>query len=526
MRPSLYLPAFCLAALSVGTPRSSAAALERAQTATASAKGETASVAASAVAHAVASSAQHQQDPRKHIVRVNVTSQAYDFSRPWSKRAPAGRRALGTVLAGGRVLVTAESVANATYIELESADGDRKQPASIEYVDYEADLALLKPDAPAFLDGQQGIALDAARIGDSLAVLQLEANGQAQSSSGKVTTAEVTRYPIDDSSFLICRLSVPLQMRDSTLSLPVLKDGKLAGLMLRYDAQASLLDFIPAIVVEHFLKDAQKAPYEGFPRMGCSFSPTRDPQLRRYLALNGNNGGVLISQVLRGGPAEKAGLLKGDVLLEIAGNPIDSDGNYSDADYGRVSLGHLVSTRHFEGQKVKVKIWRAGKEQDCEVPVAKRKPNQYLSEPYVIDRAPQYFVLGGLVLQELSRQFLKEFGADWSRKAPLELVQLDRVQSELADEGIKRAVILTRVLPSDVTVGYEEIRNLQVTAINGMRLTCLADVPTAMAKSSDGLHRIELKGDPSLIFLDAKAVEASGTLLQRAYGLPALSRLE
>jgi hypothetical protein len=260
--------------------------------------------------------------------------------------------------------------------------------------------------------------------------------------------------------------------------------------------------------------------------MGCSFSPTRDPQLRRYLALNGNNGGVLISQILRGGPAEKAGLLKGDVLLEIEGNPIDSDGNYKDADYGRVSLSHLVSTKHFEGQKAKVKIWREGKSLDLEVPVAKRKPEQYLSEPYVIDRAPQYFVLGGLVLQELSRQYLKEFGADWSRKGPLELVQLDRIQSELPDDGTKRLVVLTRVLPSDVTVGYEDLRNLLVTAINGMPLTSLADVPKAMAKATDGLHRIELKGDPSLIFLDAKAAEASGPALQRAYGLPSLSRLE
>jgi S1-C subfamily serine protease len=525
MRPFFFLPALCLTVSSAVTSFASAAALERSPTSAATKPG-TPQADVTAAAQAGTTPAKAQQDPRRHIVRVSVTSQAYDFSRPWSKRAPANRRAIGAVLAGGRVLVTAECVANATYIELESPDGERKQPASVEYVDYEADLALLKPDSSEFLQGQQSIALDPVRIGDSLTVLQLEANGQVQSSAGKVTTAEVTRYPIDDSSFLICRLSVPLQMRDSMLSLPVLKEGKLAGLMLRYDAQSSLLDFIPAIVVEHFLKDAQKTPYEGFPRMGCSFSPTRDPQLRRFIGLNGNNGGVLISQILRGGPAEKAGLLKGDVLLEIAGQSIDSDGNYSDADYGRISLGHLVSTRHFEGQKVKIKIWREGKALEVEVPVARRKLGQYLSEPYVIDRAPHYFVLGGLVLQELSRQFLKEFGADWSRKAPLELVQLDRVQSELPDEGIKRAVVLTRVLPSDVTVGYEEIRHVQVTAINGMPLTCLADVPTAMAKAVDGLHRIELKGDPSLIFLDAKAVESSGSLLQRAYGLPALSRLK
>jgi S1-C subfamily serine protease len=524
MRPLLFLSALCLLALPLSGNRAAAAALDRAPAASASAT----SSAAKATALAQTSTAV-TEDPlasQKNIVRVNVTSQSYDFSRPWSKRAPTARRALGAVLPGGRVLVTAECVANANYIELENPDGNRKEPASIECVDYEANLALLKPDSATFLEGQPGVGFEGTHIGDSLTVLQLEANGQIQSSSGKVTTAEVTRYPIDDSSFLVCRLSVPLQMRDSMLSLPVLKDDKLAGLMLRYDSQSSLLDFIPALVIEHFLKDATSAPYEGFPRMGCSFSPTRDPQLRRYLGLNGNNGGVLISQILRGGPSEKAGLLKGDVLLEIEDNPIDSDGNYKDADYGRISLSHLVSTKHFEGQKARVKIWREGKILGLEVPVAKRRPEQYLSEPYVIDRAPQYFVLGGLVLQELSRQYLKEFGADWGRKGPMELVQLDRVQSELPDTGIKRAVVLTRVLPSDVTVGYEDLRNLLVTAINGMPLTSLADVPKAMEKATDGLHRIGLKGDPSLIFLDAKAAEATGPALQRAYGLPALSRLE
>ena len=528
MRPSFLLPALFLASLPLTSSLAAAAALERAPATSASASANSAASPgqATALAQAIAGAVQDQQASQKNIVRVSVTSQSYDFSRPWSKRAPAARRAIGAVLHGGRVLVTAECVANANYIELENPDGNRKEPATIECVDYEANLALLKPDSAAFLDGQPGIGLEGTRIGDSLSVLQLEANGQFQSSSGKLTTAEVTRYPIDDSSFLVCRLSVPLQMRDSMLSLPVLKDGKLAGLMLRYDSQSSLLDFIPALVIEHFLKDAKSAPYKGFPRMGCSFSPTRDPQLRRYLGLNGNNGGVLVSQILRGGPAEKAGLLKGDVLLEIEGNPIDSDGNHQDPNYGRISLSHLVSTKHFEGQKVKIKVWREGKALDLDVSVARRRPEQYLSEPYVIDRAPQYFVLGGLVLQELSRQYLKEFGADWGRKGPMELVQLDRVQSELPDDGIKRAVVLTRVLPSDVTVGYEDLRNLLVTSINGMPLTSLADVPKAMAKATDGLHRIELKGDPSLIFLDAKAAEASGPALQRAYGLPALSRLE
>ena len=421
--------------------------------------------------------------------------------------------------------MTAELVANANYIELESPDGEQKQPARVECVDYEADLALLKPESDDFFKERAGLGLATPEVGDSLGVLQLEANGNPLLSRGQMTTAEVVRYPIDDSSFLVGRLNVPLQMRESTQSLPLFKNGKLAGVMLRYDAQSGLLDFIPAVVVEHFLKDAVKTPYEGFPRMGCSFAVTRDPQLRRYLGLNGNNGGVLITQMLKDGPAEKGGLRKGDVLLEIAGKAIDSDGNYRDDTYGRISLGHLVCTKHFEGDKVKVRLIRESKEMELEVPVARRHPEQYLSEPYIIDRAPNYYVLGGLVLQELSRQYLKEFGADWARKAPLELVNLDRTQGETDQESLKRIVLITRVLPSDVTVGYEDLRHIVVKAINGYPIKSLSDVPESLNKAVNGVHKLELTGDPSLVFLDAKAVDIAGPLLQRSYGLPALSRL-
>jgi S1-C subfamily serine protease len=490
---------------------------------------DTTQVVAQKVVSPIASSTSttsHSVAFAQSLVRVTATTQPYDFTRPWSKRAPQSRRALGAVLKDNLVLVTAECVANATYIELETPDGERKQPASVECVDYEADLALLRPESADFLKDFHGLDFTTPHVGDSLAVLQLEANGNLLSSRGQMTTAEVVRYPIDDTALLVGRLNVSLQVRETVLSLPLLKDGALAGLMLRYEQQSGLLDFIPATVIEHFITDSIKKPYEGFPRMGCSFAVTRDPQLRRFLELNAIKGGVLITQILKDGPAEKAGLKKGDVLLEIAGNPIDSDGNYRDPDYGRISLGHLVSTKHFEGQLVKIRISRDGKLLDLSVPVARRHPEQYLSEPYIIDRAPRYYVLGGLVLEELSRQYLKEFGADWLHKAPLELVNLDRTQGENAEEKRTRIVILTRVLPSDLTVGYEDLRHQVVTAINGQPLSSLDDVPKALEKALDGLHKVELVGDPSVVFLDAKGVQSIGAELQKSYGLPALNRLQ
>ena len=104
------------------------------------------------------------------LVRVNVTGQPYDFVRPWQKKAPFSKRALGAVLPGGRVLVTADLVANQNYVELERAESGDKTAANVIVVDYESNLALLEPSDKKFLDGLTPLqlALDTV-VGDRLA---------------------------------------------------------------------------------------------------------------------------------------------------------------------------------------------------------------------------------------------------------------------------------------------------------------------------------------------------------------------
>src|SRR5437870_11341000 len=85
------------------------------------------------------------------LVRVNVTGQTYDYFRPWQKKAPVSKRALGAVLSKGRVLVTADLVTNQNYVELERAESGEKTAANVEVIDYEANLALLQPSEKNFL---------------------------------------------------------------------------------------------------------------------------------------------------------------------------------------------------------------------------------------------------------------------------------------------------------------------------------------------------------------------------------------
>ncbi len=461
------------------------------------------------------------------VVRVNVTTQSWDFHRPWGKRQPFTRRAIGAVLPGNRVLVTADLVANLTYLELENPEGGRKVPASVEAVDYEANLALLKTDAESdLLTGAPGLEIAESNIGDQLSVWQLENNGRLLVTKGPMTTAEMAAYPVDG-GFLIYRVTVQIQGRDNSFTLPVVNGGKLTGVLMGYDAPSTNANIIPAPVIQHFLKDVATGHYAGFPRIGYTFSATRDPSLRRYAKIPDDvTGGVYINDTLKGGAAETAGLIKGDVLVRVDDFAVDQDGNFDDAAYGKIPVAHLFNVHHFVGDKVKLQILRAGERKTLEATLTHRAPSSYVSDPYIIDRRPHFVIVGGLILQELSRQYLKDFGADWLRRAPERLIYWDRFQGELFADGPRKLVFLSRVLPTSATVGYEELNHLLVTKINGVALQSLDDVPKALEKPVDGFHKIEFEEDPKTIYLDAAEIQKTERAVQMQYRLPALKFLD
>src|SRR6266536_854732 len=461
------------------------------------------------------------------LVRVNVTGQSYDYFRPWQKKATFSKRALGAVLSKGRVLVTADLVANQNYVELERAESGEKTAATVEVIDYEANLALLQPAEKTFLDGitPLEIAPDTV-VGDRLAAWQLEPSGALLSTEGLVTTVQMMPYPIDIGQFLTYRISIPMQYRENSYTVPLVKNNKLAGLLLRYDSRSQLLDAIPAPVITHFLKEAESQQYRGFPSAGFSFFPTRDPELREFAEEKGKGGGVYVTNVEPGTPAMKAGLQVGDVVTAIGNHEIDQNGNYVDPLYGKIEFTNLLTAHAYAGDVVPFKIQRSSKPMQLNMTLEHRDTKDYVSPPYNLDQPPRYYVVGGLIFQELSRQYLKEWGPTWERSAPQRLVYFDHFQSEFFPQRNRRVVILSQFLLANSTIGYDDLAYLTVTKVNGKEIKSLDDLAHAVKQPIESFIKIETEEDPKQIEVDAAQIAAEAPELQENYSISSMQRLQ
>ncbi|MFC1829037.1 PDZ domain-containing protein [Thermodesulfobacteriota bacterium] len=460
------------------------------------------------------------------VIRVNVTRQNYNFHRPWQQRASITHTGIGVVIQGPRVLVTSQFMANHRYIELEKIPSGEKSRAELEVIDYEANLALLKPSDPQFLKNSRPLELitDAVQD-DQLAVWQVKPNGIVTPAVGTITAIEMARYPYSN-YFLAYRLNSSLQYRFSNFTLPVIKDGKLAGLLMSYDAKVQTIDVVAAPVIAHFLEDNSDGEYQGFPLAGIVFSSTKDPHLRRYVGISDRTGGVYVESVTRGSPAEKAGIQKGDIVFEINGFPIDSRGNYDHPVYGKMALSHLTRCEFHVGDIIAYKIFREGKDMVTDVVLGHRPPEAYLVPPYIIDKPPRYYILGGMVIQELSGSYLKEYGNNWRVKAPVHLVYYEGFQDALEMNGREKIVFLSGVLPTSYTMGYDKLSNMVVNRINNQTITRLEDIPRALKDPVDGFHRIEFEHRPKVIYLDPREIPKINTQIQKRYALPVLFNLK
>lgn len=470
-----------------------------------------------------------QADIKQSVVRINSTQQDWNPWQPWEKNPPRKRRGLAAIVAPQRVLTTAELAADATFLEFESVDGTRFAPAKVMAIDYEANLVLLGPAAEKegaeFFEGTSPLALaEPPRIGDQMEILQVEENGVALRTPGTLQSVDLASGFLPGQNFLTYMVKASMQSAASSYSLPVVRDGKLAGVLVSYNSKDQICDVAATAIVERFLNEAADGDYQGFPSLGVAIAGTEDPSFRQWLKLPDDQGGLYIRSVRKGAAAETAGVRKGDVLLAVDGQAIDRRGYYQHPEYGSLSWGHLIRGSRAAGDVVTLSLLREGKPLELKATLTREEDAKRLVPNHLFGIAPNFLVKGGIVFQELSRPILESFGEDWQSRAPLAL--LDALENpENYEDKLDRIVFLSGVIPTPATVGYERLRNLVVRKVNGTEIKDMKSLIEAFGKAPDGLHAIEFADENLTVHLDDAIATAVDTqLLER--GIRKLSRAD
>jgi hypothetical protein len=461
------------------------------------------------------SAAEVIRDPgpwERSVVTLDVTRKEYDYFQPWSRRAQSAAK-VGLVIGPRQILTTGRDLQDLTLIRVQKGGRGRWWDAEIEWADYLANVALITVRDEAFWSG-----LDPVRLAESIparptATILRWSGGTLDMRKAEFSRFGVTNPGFTDAAHVFLELSVELS--GAGWGEPAAIGDEVIGLV--FSQTGSVSQVLPAPFIRSVLEARQEGGYRGLGYFDFTWQPTENPETHRFLGLPGEPRGVVVIEV-PDKPGVTAVLQPRDLILEVEGFDIDIQGDYLDPDYGHLMLENLATRDKRAGDTVHLTIWRDGAERtiDYVLPRAEDAARLVPEAPY--DQEPQYVMLGGLVFQPLTRNYLRSWGQDWERRAPFRLAYF---RNEEPSEERPRIVILSLVLPDIYNLGYQDVRNLVLERVNGRRVSSLSDLTAAIDHAREGFHLLEfMKGDSlQRIVLDAQQLDAATRRVQEVYGI-------
>jgi hypothetical protein len=294
--------------------------------------------------------------------------------------------------------------------------------------------------------------------------------------------------------------------------------GELTGIVLNSFNPDKSVEVLSVDSIRRFLADFADGEYQGIPYYWVETAPLKgDVNLKRFLGLTADDQGLYISGTAPFSSGSEA-LLPGDVLQAVDDIDIDDNGTYEDPFYGKLHYSALLFLRVQVGETVKARILRDGRTREVSFSLEPIRDEHFLILPENSDIQPGYLIWGGILFQELTRNYLTAYGRNWREDADTRLLYLyDTVEAYPRQAG-ERIVIVNKVFPDELNAGYQGLNNQVLETVNGRDVQNLAMLNEILAASGDPYIVFEFTGGTRVVLKREESETANGGIL-RNYGI-------
>lgn len=393
---------------------------------------------------------------KKALVKVYSSHQSYNYLSPWQYGESTSSTATGFIIEGNKVITNAHAVLNSKFLQIRKEGDSKKYKAKVEYISEEYDLALIELEDKTFFKGTQPLKMGSLpAIKERVAVYGYPLGGDKLSTTqGIVSRMEHSYYTLTDTKFLIGQTDAAINSGNS--GGPVISKGKVVGVAFAGLSTADNIGyFIPVNILVNFLEDIKDGAYDGPPSLGIGWTELESKSHRKMLGVENLNGGILINKIYKNSPFE--GILeKNDVLMKLDNYNIDYDGMIEFRKNEKTDFTYVNQQMNY-GDTLNYEIIRNKKLKTGQVKLEKKNTVYSVITDVTIETPPSYLIYGGLLFEPLTSNYMTVAIED------LFLVYGKEEKYQEYDQ----LVVLVRVLPFDVNLGYSDAVNEVILKVNG-----------------------------------------------------------
>ena len=297
---------------------------------------------------------------------VVITTEQVVYSQ-WSwygqSQVESGAGSGVIISSDGYILTCAHVVSGASNITV--SIGDKDYPATLVGEDTTSDIAVVKVDATGLTPATVGNS-DSLKVGESVMAVGNPLGELGGTVTSGIVSALNRSVSIQGSSSVntmsLIQMDASVSPGNSGGGLFNM-NGELVGIVnaKSSDSDAEGLGF--AIPVNDAVKVAQELLENGYvtgrPYLGISYYAVTDAQTAAQLGVNAY--GVYIVEVVKGGPADKAGLQAGDRIVSVDGSEVATQSD----------LGTLMQN-HKAGDTIEITVARGGQMQTVTVTLGEK----------------------------------------------------------------------------------------------------------------------------------------------------------